>query len=154
MSMTRTAHPWKSTAARLAAGLAFLALVGCAQQPKRAVMAPPPPPPQQSVSSGGPYYIFFERDSTAVLPEAKDVVAQVVRDAAQRQPQRIVVSGYSDPKGDPKRNEELAHDRAARVAADLVMAGAPADKVVVAPKGETADMLTPQADRRVRIAFQ
>ena len=155
MNMTRDSIPWKPSALRLIAGVAVLAMVGCAQQPRRAA-APPPPPPssQQSVAAGGPYYIFFDRNSTDLLAEANEVIAQVARDAAQAQPSKIQVMGYSDPKGDPARNEELAHDRAARVAAALIMKGVPAAKVEVAPKGEVADVLTPLGDRRVRIAFQ
>lgn len=133
---------------------AALALAGCANHRGGAgpTGAAAPPPAASPIPAS--YYIFFDKRSADLLPDARGVIAGAARDAARAGANKVRVVGYTDPKGDPAANEQLARDRAQRVATALIANGVAPWAVVVVPHGEVDDMVTSQGERRVRITFE
>jgi len=73
---------------------------------------------------------------------------------------KVRVSGYADPRGSAKYNEELSKRRAEAVAAVLAQAGMPGDKVIVEAHGNAestsaeGDLDSYALDRRVTVRIE
>ncbi len=107
----------------------------------------------------GPYAVYFEFDKAELTPEAKAVLAEVVRNAGTAKFSRIVSSGYTDRAGSSAYNADLAKQRVDAVVSYLLGSGIEKSKVVSASYGEdrppvqTPDGRREQRNRRVEIEF-
>ena len=97
---------------------------------------------------------FYFASASAALPAGADAaLADVARGVAAGR--RAVVSGYADASGDTAKNEELARQRAAAVAAALKTAGVPEDKVELQKPAAVQSGGASSADaRRVEVSLQ
>lgn len=119
--------------------------------------APAPAPVPEVVRN---YIVFFDWDSTALLPESLDILRTAAANAKKGKIVRLDATGHADRSGTATYNMGLSKRRAEAVKAELVRLGIPADEIAVQWKGET-DPLVPTADgvrepqnRRVEIVFQ
>ncbi|MDP9046105.1 MAG: sodium-translocating pyrophosphatase [Pseudomonadota bacterium] len=95
---------------------------------------------------------YFASGKAELATGANAVLADIAKQAATGK--KAVVSGYTDPTGDPGRNAELAKQRAQAVGAALKAAGVPDDQVVTKePQAVTGSGSNAQA-RRVEVALQ
>lgn len=91
----------------------------------------------------------------ATLNEADKEVVGKTMDALAAAPNAIVLlSGFHDPSGDPKRNAELAKARAESVRDALVAGGVAVDRVKFRKPESTVGGGTPEEGRRVEIRVQ
>lgn len=106
------------------------------------------------------YLVFFNWDSTELIPGALSVIDAIAQEVKKNTPKQINVIGHADTSGDAKYNEKLAFRRANAVRDALVKAGVSAELLVVNSKGEnellvpTPDNVREPANRRVNISFQ
>jgi outer membrane protein OmpA-like peptidoglycan-associated protein len=107
----------------------------------------------------GPYVVLFDFNKAELTPEAKAVLAEVVRNAGAAKASRIISSGYADRAGASAYNEELAKRRVDAVVSYLQDSGIEKSKLVAASYGEsqlpvrTADGQPERQNRRVQIEF-
>lgn len=81
------------------------------------------PAPQQSIKQTmvqkrevlSTYVINFDFDSTAINPQAKDVLAQIAREIITYKPGEVTVAGYADTAGPATYNVGLSERRAGAV---------------------------------------
>ncbi len=105
------------------------------------------------------YVVFFEFDKAELTPQAKAVLAEVVRNAGKAKVARIVNTGYADRAGSSAYNANLAKRRVDAVVSYLLGSGVEKSKVVSASYGEdrtpvqTPDGQREQQNRRVDIEF-
>lgn len=101
----------------------------------------------------------FAFDSAVLTPEKKEALAPTVEllDAFAHSETPVVVTGYTDPIGDPAYNQTLAEERAQTVAAHLREHLGDAVEIQVSGDGAaepTAEAQMPyEAHRRVEIAY-
>ena len=105
------------------------------------------------IDENTPYAVFFASGSTEIDPEGMDVVAKVQRSAQLLQPDRILITGYTDRHGNAEDNKRLAEERARRVAKALIQKGVPASSITVDAWGETVGRENFDENRRVEITF-
>jgi peptidoglycan-associated lipoprotein len=100
--------------------LCALALIAAAMAACTATQSAGPP-----VAPPGPraYLVFFEPDSAAITPVARDTLTQAVAHLNAAPAARIVVEGHTDLVGSPDYNLALGVRRAAAVQAFLTDAG-------------------------------
>lgn len=93
--------------------------------------APPASPP-------GPraYLVFFEPDSAAITPVARDTLGQAVAHLNAAPAARIVVEGHTDLVGSPDYNLALGVRRAAAVQAFLTDAGVALSRITALSYGQ------------------
>lgn len=129
-------------------------------EPVVAVVPPPepaPPPAPPPLPQGGT--VYFDLDSTALTPEAEQVLAAMVAEIQGRELSGITVTGHTDRSGSPEYNQALSVRRAEAVAAWLEGQGVPAQVVAAEGVGEadlavpTGDGVIMQANRRVVVDF-
>ena len=97
--------------------------------------------------------IHFENGSAAITPGGQVHAAVAAAMLAEMPLERIRLVGFADRTGDPARNRRLAERRAEAVAALLVAAGLPADRIETHGVTEAA-ALPVATDRRRRRAAQ
>ncbi|PWR23944.1 OmpA family protein [Zavarzinia compransoris] len=122
-------------------------------EPAPAVVPPP------AVEAARSYMVFFDWDSTAITPDA----SQIIRDAASAAQTlgvtRIELTGHADRSGSPRYNQRLSLKRADAVKAELIALGVAADSISTVGKGESAPLVpTPDGvreaqNRRVEIVL-
>ena len=115
----------------------------------------PAPTPELARS----YMVFFDWDSTAITPDA----SQIIRDAASAAQTlgvtRIELTGHADRSGSPRYNQRLSLKRAEAVKAELIALGVSPDSISTVGKGESAPLVpTPDGvreaqNRRVEIVL-
>ncbi|QCE34113.1 OmpA family protein [Acetobacteraceae bacterium] len=127
---------------------------------ERPVIMPPAPPPAAQRT----YMVFFDWNSTALTPRAREIIGLAARNSTNVQYTKILVKGYSDTsgetiKGGPAYNDNLSYKRADNVKAELVHDGVAAGLVSVKGLGAT-NLLMPTGpgvrdsqNRRVEINF-
>ncbi|QCE32371.1 OmpA family protein [Acetobacteraceae bacterium] len=127
---------------------------------ERPVLMPPAPPPAAQRT----YMVFFDWNSTALTPRAREIIGLAARNSTNVQYTKILVKGYSDTsgetiKGGPSYNDNLSYRRADNVKAELVHDGVAAGLVSVKGLGAT-NLLMPTGpgvrdaqNRRVEINF-
>ncbi|HRY87158.1 MAG: sodium-translocating pyrophosphatase [Rubrivivax sp.] len=95
---------------------------------------------------------YFETGKTDLAGGATDALADVAKGVAEGK--TAVISGYHDATGDPAANEELAKQRALKVAETLKSMGVPDDKIVL-KKPEQLTGSGPDAEaRRVEVQLE
>ena len=118
-------------------------------QPEEPAMMPTP----------GPYVVFFDFDSSALTSDSIGTLNEVVADANEFNPAKIMIAGHTDRAGSNEYNRALSQRRAAAVTDYLTSNGIPAGSIAVDFFGEerpnvpTADGVPEQANRRVEIEF-
>ncbi len=75
--------------------------------------------------------VMFRTDESSVRADDDALVAQFASLAATMPGAMVHVTGCADPRGAPRSNATLAAERATTVAARLVAAGLPAERLVV-----------------------
>lgn len=83
------------------------------------------------------YRLYFSLDSAEIDVDAQEILNQFVGNALMLQPERIVVAGHADRSGPEVYNQGLSARRAKSVAALLIGAGFPAERLDVQAYGET-----------------
>lgn len=107
-----------------------------------------------------PVWVMFDLGSTALRPESKPAIAEAAATAKARQSVKVCVVGQTDKLGDKNYNAKLAQARSQAVASELVHAGYPAQKVVIASNPEAFGNMSfggedaSTKDRRVTILFR
>ncbi len=94
--------------------------------------------------------IFFDHASVVVQPAAQQLVALAARQAARNPSDGVTVAGYAAAHGDIDADEQLADERARRVAALLEQDGVAAGRIQVIPRPPNNEA-PPVAARRVEI---
>ncbi len=107
-----------------------------------------------------PVWIMFDLGSAALRPEARPAIAEAAATAKARQSVKVCVVGQTDKLGDKNYNAKLAQARSQAVASELIHAGYPAQKVVIASNPEAFGNMSfggedaSAKDRRVTILFR
>ena len=103
------------------------------------------------------YTLYFELGSDRFTEATKKNIQQVLVEVAQRPAAEVVVIGHTDRVGGVPRNDQLSLQRAQRVKELLIPLGIPAQRIVIAGRGErepivpTADNVDEPRNRRVEI---
>jgi outer membrane protein OmpA-like peptidoglycan-associated protein len=99
--------------------------------------------------------VYFDTASAEVTPEFPTVAARIKTWIDANPNDRLVVSGYNDPRGDPAFNAELSKNRAQSVQAALERLGVPASAIDLEKPAETTDTTTTLENaRRVDIVVR
>jgi outer membrane protein OmpA-like peptidoglycan-associated protein len=86
--------------------------------------------------------VYFDTAKADVTPDFATVAAPVKAYTDANPGDRLAVSGYNDPRGDPAFNAELSKNRAQNVAAALAALGIPGDRIDLEKPPETTDTTT------------
>ena len=103
------------------------------------------------------YTLYFISGTDRFTNETKNEVQQILAEVAQRPAAEVVVIGHTDRVGSQLDNDKLSLQRARRVKSLLIPLGIPADRIVIAGRGErepivpTADNVDEPKNRRVEI---
>jgi outer membrane protein OmpA-like peptidoglycan-associated protein len=99
--------------------------------------------------------VYFDTASAVVTPDFATVAAPLKAWIDANPGDRLVVSGYNDPRGDAAFNAELSKNRAQSVQAALEAMGVPAGAIDLEKPAETTDATTTLANaRRVDIVVR
>lgn len=121
-------------------------------------VAPTTATPTPSVQ--GPYVVHFALDAAALDADARNVLAQVVREADGAPAGRLRIVGHASRAGSEVHNMRLSQRRADAVTAALFEGGMRADGIVTEARGEadtlvaTADGMREPRNRRVEISVE
>ena len=127
-----------------------------------ACAAPPTRSPSATPTDG--YIIFFDRETGFISPENRESIEAIAADYLDQAKSRgsfpaVEVTGHTDTAGSARHNQDVSERRARAVAAVLVDAGVPADRITAVGKGETEPMVATgdgvrePSNRRVVIRF-
>lgn len=103
------------------------------------------------------YTLYFLLGTDQFTDETKKEIQQVLVEVAQRPAAEVVVIGHTDRVGGKQRNDQLSLQRARRVKELLIPLGVPAERIVIAGRGErepivpTGDNVDEPKNRRVEI---
>lgn len=103
------------------------------------------------------YFLYFEEGSNVLTADSQAEFAKVRAEIVARVAAEVVVIGHTDSVGSAQGNDELSKQRAGAIAALLVEAGIPAEKLETVGRGErellvpTADEVAEPKNRRVEI---
>jgi peptidoglycan-associated lipoprotein len=114
---------------RLCVLAAIAAVMAACAAPQQAGPAATPPGPRA-------YLVFFEPDSAAITPVARDTLGQAVAHLNAAPAARIVVEGHTDLVGSPDYNLALGVRRAAAVRAFLTDAGIGLSRITALSYGQ------------------
>jgi len=120
----------------------------------------PAPVPAPAAQASRMYLIFFDFDSAALTPRARDIVAEAVRNSARIPHTRIEVSGNADWSGDPAYNLRLSQARAEAVATEMTRWGVPRSVMDIHAYGDSRPLVPTAAgvrepqNRRVEIVYR
>jgi outer membrane protein OmpA-like peptidoglycan-associated protein len=104
--------------------------------------------------------VSFRTDDDSVAAQAMTPLLKIGALAASMPQAQVCVAGYADPRGSEAYNDELSLRRATNVAAVLMSAGVPRERIVIEAHGKSA---APDADgdldayalaRRVTVRLQ
>ena len=117
-------------------------------------------PTAGSAATSQPVWVIFDLGSSVVRASDKPAIAQAVATAKNRQAATVCLVGQTDKLGDKATNERLARARSNAVAAEMIKAGYPANKITIATNQEAFGNLSvgsrdaQEKDRRVTILFR
>ena len=133
-----------------------VAIVNCeVTEPRTPAKTKSEPEP---VAMPGPWHVFFPLDDSTLTPAGMKVIKQVVNNAAEHEPKRIVLEGYADRSGGTDYNYGLSVKRLIAVM-DVIENGGVNVPMGMKPHGETnlpvatEDGVVEEANRRVTIRF-
>ncbi len=115
------------------------------------------PPPPKKLPKGKTFKVYFPTGGTKLDAEANKIIAEAVAHAANYDPPKIVVSGYTDTVGSAGSNEALSAKRANVVAAAIRIRGVDREMIKAQGFGEdfpdmrTDDGVAEPKNRRVEI---
>jgi OOP family OmpA-OmpF porin len=121
---------------------------------KKAMAAPAP----KKMPKGALFKLYFALDSSTIDAAGREVIGKAVAHAANYNPPRVVVSGYTDTSGSEAYNQALSEKRARVVAAAMTLRGIPESQIKFRGYGEryldvrTADGVVEAKNRRVEIS--
>lgn len=127
-------------------GIAVGTAIGLAQKPASAPRA------AATVGDTTRAQLYFELGSEQLPPDALTRVAPLV--LAAKGEVRFAVSGFHDASGDAAANAELAKQRAIAVRDLLVVAGVPAERIVLEKPALTLGGADPREARRVEVTVR
>lgn len=135
----------KGFKAGVAAGLIGLAVVGCAQTPKRSALVV-----GESGCQSGRVDVYFV-ENQARLTDAAQLVLTAAADKARQCPiAKVRVLGLADSTGATEANMTLSQQRARAVAQALARAGLPAPVFEVAAAGDAGAVTASGQDEPLR----
>jgi outer membrane protein OmpA-like peptidoglycan-associated protein len=103
--------------------------------------------------------VLFKSGKADLLPEAQEHLSKVATFLKSSQ-RPVVVEGYTDSHGSPKKNQALSEQRARAVSDFLASQGVPADRIQTVGKGESSPVASNKdasgraQNRRVEIVLQ
>lgn len=120
-------------------------------------VAAAPPPAPKALPKGKAFKVYFPTGGTKLDAEANKIIAEAVAHAANYDPPKVVVSGYTDTVGSAASNEALSAKRANVVAAAIRIRGV--DRAAIKAQGfgeefldeRTGDGVNEPKNRRVEI---
>ena len=104
--------------------------------------------------------VSFRTDDDSVAAQALSPLLKIGALAASMPQAQVCVAGYADPRGSIAYNDELSLRRATNVAAVLMSAGVPRERIAIEAHGKSAaldadgDLDTYALERRVTIRLQ
>jgi len=104
--------------------------------------------------------VSFRTDDDSVAAQALSPLLKIGALAASMPQAQVCVAGYADPRGSIAYNDELSLRRATNVAAVLMSAGVPRERIVIEAHGKSAvldadgDLDTYALERRVTVRLQ
>src|SRR5215472_16316818 len=104
--------------------------------------------------------VSFRTDDDSVTAQAMSPLLKIGALAASMPQAQVCVAGYADPRGSEAYNDELSLRRATNVAAVLVSAGIPRERIVIEAHGKSAagdadgDLDAYALERRVTVRLQ
>ena len=104
--------------------------------------------------------VSFRTDDDSVTAQALSPLLKLGALAASMPEAQVCVAGYADPRGSEAYNDELSLRRATNVAAVLMSAGIPRERIVIEAHGKSAaadadgDLDTYALERRVTVRLQ
>lgn len=105
------------------------------------------PAPKRPLS----FAVFFDFDSTAVLPDSAEALSAVIDAMKGGSSVRIIVGGHADRAGPDNYNMALSRKRAEAVQKALLDQGATAGKIAISAHGESRPRIaTPDGAREAR----
>lgn len=99
----------------------------------------------------GPLRVFFELGRFEPPADAASELAPVVAAVKEGKAEKVFLSGFHDPTGDPVKNAELAKQRAIAIRALLLEQGLTEKQVVLVKPAETTGGGSDREARRVEV---
>jgi outer membrane protein OmpA-like peptidoglycan-associated protein len=128
--------------------------------PTPAAEPKPAPTPAPAAPKEEEFIVFFDFDSSALTPEARNILRSAADAAKKGNYTRIVLTGHADRAGPSDYNFGLSRRRADAVKAELVRLGVSSAEITTEAKGEseplvpTADGVPEAQNRRVEILMR
>lgn len=108
---------------------------------------PVPPPPQTAIgvsadqtstvcSEEGSVIIYFDKWSSDITPEARDLLDFLQVTYAECNPSRLDVYAYGDAEGSAEDNLKLTEERTLAVRDELASRGVSPDRISLNPRGQ------------------
>ncbi len=122
--------------------------------------AAPVPAPAAEGFAARTYLVFFDWDSAALTPRARDIIAEAVRNSAHVPHTRIEVTGHADRTGSESDNQTLSLRRARVVASELQRWGVPPAAIDIHAAGDKRPLVPTDVgvrqpeNRRVEIVYR
>ncbi len=99
--------------------------------------------------------VYFATGKTDVAPAFTGSATGLKQWLTDHPGSTLAISGYADPTGNARRNEQLAKKRAGAVQAQLIAAGVPADQALLVKPAVSTDSSVPkEAARRVEVVVK
>jgi outer membrane protein OmpA-like peptidoglycan-associated protein len=117
-------------------------------------------PTTGGAATSQPAWVMFDLGSAVLRAADKPVIAKAVQTAKDRQAVKVCLIGQTDKLGSKELNDRLALQRSQAVAAEMIKAGYPGAKIVIATNPEAFGDIkfggadAQEKDRRVTIVFR
>lgn len=99
----------------------------------------------------GPVKLYFGSGKVKPGPDSADLLKPVVAALQSGRASRVVLSGFHDQSGNPRKNAELAKSRAKAVRDQLVKAGVSEARIEMRKPEQSSDAGSGQQARRVEV---
>lgn len=135
-------------------------VAGTLERPPPAPTPVPVPAQAAAEMPARTYLVFFDWNSAALTPRAREVIAEAVRNSTHVPYTRIEVTGHADRTGPERVNMALSRRRAEVVAAELERSGVPSTVIDIHAAGDrhplvpTAAGVRQPENRRVEIVYR
>ena len=115
------------------------------ESPPCAAEAPPEPR-----YCGISIYVNFDFNSAVIRPDSEQILADLFQGLVAEDVGRVTIEGHTSTEGSVEYNRDLSERRAQAVVADLVARGLDAARLTALGLGETAPLMSPDADESSR----